>query len=88
MKTFETEKNNIPEGATHYRNEDKNSLFTWFKVGDSVEIWCDIFKCWKLLSAYVNAVMDQITPIPSAPPDRDWETTLNHVNKLFLSSLR
>ncbi|AUR84799.1 hypothetical protein NVP1063O_132 [Vibrio phage 1.063.O._10N.261.45.C7] len=64
MKTFETEKNNIPEGATHYRNEDRHSLFTWLKVGDDIELWCDILETWRCIGSYVNCIMDKITPIP------------------------
>ena len=42
MKTFETEKGNIPEGATHYFNEDDSNYFTWIAV--------DPFgKCWGLI---------------------------------------
>lgn len=29
MKTFETEKHNIPEGATHYSNETRDMYFAW-----------------------------------------------------------
>ena len=32
MKTFETEKDNIPEGATHYKDESPISEFCWFKL--------------------------------------------------------
>lgn len=64
MKTFETEKNNIPEGATHYRNEDRHSLFTWLKVGDDIELWCDIMETWRCIGSHVNCVMDKLTPIP------------------------
>lgn len=37
MKTFETEKNNIPEGATHYSNESDTMYFSWFKGVDTDE---------------------------------------------------
>lgn len=30
MKTFETEKGNIPEGATHYFEENENEKFAWW----------------------------------------------------------
>ncbi|CAL9955124.1 hypothetical protein VPHK46_0007 [Vibrio phage K46] len=36
MKTFETEKGNIPEGATHYCNENDETFFCWFKGVGSV----------------------------------------------------
>ena len=32
MKTFETEKHNMPEGATHYHNENDDYEFCWFKI--------------------------------------------------------
>ena len=39
MKTFETEKGNIPEGATHYSDEQEGSYFCWYIVsGDLAEI--------------------------------------------------
>lgn len=34
MKTFETEKNNIPEGATHYSNETTMLMLCWFMESD------------------------------------------------------
>ncbi|CAH9017248.1 putative coil containing protein [Vibrio phage 193E37-1] len=41
MKTFETEKNNIPEGATHYSDEAEGDCFAWYKVLHDVPfIWC------------------------------------------------
>ena len=40
MKTFETMKHNIPEGATHYQEEGDGYLFAWFsKTGDSLSIF-------------------------------------------------
>ena len=39
MKTFETEKGNIPEGATHYQDQDGEHLFAWFKLnGEDLSI--------------------------------------------------
>lgn len=64
MKTFETEKGSIPEGATHYMNEDRHSLFTWLKVGDDIELWCDIMETWRCIGSHVNCIMDKLTPIP------------------------
>lgn len=34
MKTFETEKHNIPEGATHYRDECEDFEFSWVMFDD------------------------------------------------------
>ena len=40
MKSFLTEKHNIPEGATHYRDEDNSYRFAWYKVVDGIAfIW-------------------------------------------------
>lgn len=33
MKTFLTEKGNIPDGATHYRDETSRDSFAWFREG-------------------------------------------------------
>ena len=44
MKTFETEKNNIPEGATHYSDSSDERYFSWFMhTGDEwfIQIWSD-----------------------------------------------
>ena len=39
MKTFETEKHNIPEGATHYSEEQLGAYFCWYIVStDSAKI--------------------------------------------------
>lgn len=67
FKTFEDMKHNIPEGATHYRDEDDKNLFTWVKVAGGVEIWCDVFCQWKSAGAHVNLFMSKITPIKNQP---------------------
>lgn len=66
MKTFETEKGNIPKGATHYCNEVNGFNFSWFKGVDT-----DNFKVLSIGAGgewfkgeqwwYVNA---GINPIP------------------------
>ncbi|AUR88240.1 hypothetical protein NVP1111B_46 [Vibrio phage 1.111.B._10N.286.45.E6] len=40
MKTFETEKRNIPEGATHYSDEQDGSYFCWFAINGEVAKIC------------------------------------------------
>ena len=55
MKTFETEKHNIPEGATHYFNEDHFNYFTWVAV-DSFGNCCGIIE--------KSEVTGGIKPIP------------------------
>ncbi|CAM0014826.1 hypothetical protein VPHK373_0086 [Vibrio phage K373] len=39
MKTFETEKHNIPKGATHYSNENDENYFLWCKVDIYGQVW-------------------------------------------------
>lgn len=44
MRTFETEKQNIPEGATHYSDESCEKHFSWFKFDGKewfIMIWYD-----------------------------------------------
>ncbi len=38
MKTFETEKGNIPEGATHYSNEAEGKYFCWYSISEVAKI--------------------------------------------------
>lgn len=51
MKTFETEKGNIPEGATHYADETNADYFAWVKFidGDAWRIMpdSDYFNEWE-----------------------------------------
>lgn len=39
MKTFETEKHNIPEGATHYTNETNADYFLWVRCESDGSSW-------------------------------------------------
>lgn len=64
MKTYETEKNNTPEGATHYRDEDGKNLFTWFKLGYLLEFHCSTSNKWKSVSENISLSPVRITPIP------------------------
>jgi hypothetical protein len=58
MKTFETEKHNIPEGATGYREQGK--YIEWFGGG---------FGCWKLIASNVPALdmCDTLKPVKPIP---------------------
>ena len=38
MKTFETEKGRIPEGATHYSDETEGKYFCWYNIGGVAKI--------------------------------------------------
>ena len=49
MKTFETEKHNIPKGATHYWNESCKGFFAWWNENtkemlcpDGLGSWCRV----------------------------------------------
>ena len=50
MKTFETEKHTIPEGATHYSNETEHVMFCWFKYVEVGE--------WKVMTAKESTWFD------------------------------
>ncbi len=46
MKTFETEKHNIPGGATHYWNETRHSKFAWWDDINKLMLCPDNEDCW------------------------------------------
>ncbi len=62
MKTFETEKHNIPEGATHYADETDKDFFAWVKFigGEQWRIMPDskVFNEWHCRD------IDNAKPIP------------------------
>ena len=61
MKTFETEKCNIPEGATHYRDECEEYQFSWVKfASDSMYFWCETY--WDETEDYLFKL--SVKPIP------------------------
>ena len=66
MKTFETEKHNIPEGATHYSDEDAGFRFAWYKKVEGVGlIWIpDDFEKWCPLSDQEEFGDDCVKEIP------------------------
>lgn len=69
MKTFETEKHNIPEGATHYANETEADYFAWVKFIDG--------KSWRIMpnTEYYNewkqGELPNTQPIPQTE-DEEW----------------
>ena len=71
MKTFETEKHNIPEGATHYRDEVLGMRFLWASsIGEywftwNGFEWCEADKAF--------GVVGNIKPIPQQ--EVEWEDT-------------
>ncbi|AUR84086.1 hypothetical protein NVP1047O_72 [Vibrio phage 1.047.O._10N.286.55.F2] len=63
MKTFETEKNNIPEGATHYMDQTAYTCFAWGKfVNGELHLTLAGDDRWSLVS--VGMFEDGLTPIP------------------------
>ncbi len=65
-KTFEDMKHNIPEGATHYRNECESFLFTWFKETDSgIKFYEEVSQNWSLIGRHVNNLKSKMVKIPS-----------------------
>ena len=79
MKTFKTEKHNIPEGATHYLDESDEWNFLWLKScpksgwrkcsssGDLGPIWVE------------DDLIDRIKPIPQTKEvEWDGEYQLEH----------
>lgn len=64
MKTFETEKHNIPEGATHYENETSISYFAWFKLSGDDLLCMPISNPDMWLPCSLEFCKDSITPIP------------------------
>lgn len=82
MKTFETEKHNIPEGATHYRNECNKRHFLWVKVdGDDVTVYIDsegefLSANWLKGGRYIGSVK----PIPQTSIETPEEKEVEWVN--------
>lgn len=71
MKTFETEKNNIPEGATHYSDSSDERFFSWFmRTGDEwfIKIWSD--KDW-VKCKHNEQDKSGVKPIPQTK-DVEW----------------
>ena len=68
MKTFETMKHNIPEGATHYRDESDDFRFSWVMFGDGGALnvyttalgWCRFNH---------SKFEDKVKPIPKIPTE-------------------
>ena len=70
MKTFETEKHNIPEGATHYINESGVYRFSWGKyVGGDLHLRLSGGKFWRcVVNKFFSGVIE---PIPQ-PKEVEW----------------
>jgi hypothetical protein len=60
MKTFETEKHNIPEGATHYFDETSDEHFAWWNDDNQMLLDPENANEWVVPNAYD----DVSSPIP------------------------
>ena len=67
MNTFETEKHNIPEGATHYANETKGDEFAWYKMDDGVSyLFCPNYgRAWEKCQDQREIYNSDVKPIPT-----------------------
>lgn len=75
MKTFETEKHDIPEGATHYYNEGACLCFAWFKdVGGVKYLWTPGgIECWQVMQHQDDFYSIGVKPIPTTEPKYRYE---------------
>ena len=67
MKTFETEKHNIPEGATHYRDECSEWHFLWLKYDDK-KGWHKCTSAGHHRASWVEG--DMVSKIKEIPEDK------------------
>jgi putative ribosome biogenesis GTPase RsgA len=66
MKTFETEKNNIPDGATHYTNETDADYFAWFKGVESGDFAVMVIGTSSWVRGRKSYYINLVKPIPQA----------------------
>lgn len=64
MKTYETEKHNIPEGATHYQDECSKYHFSWFILDESKLRIKTPDQCTNWIGVRLVDYIDRIAPIP------------------------
>lgn len=81
MKTFETENNNIPEGATHYSNETTMLMLCWFMESNG-KWWVRACNdtCWHECDHNENERYD-LKPIPQTK-DAEWANGLPPVGSI------
>ena len=60
MKTFETEKHNIPKGATHYWNESCSGFFAWWNDNTKEMLCPDGLGTWCRASDLSDDIMHEI----------------------------
>lgn len=64
MKTFETEKHNIPEGATHYREETNRDSFAWVCFYPTPKLTIDGVSISGVDLAVSGESLNNLKPIP------------------------
>ena len=67
MKTFETEKHNIPKGATHYRDECNDWHFLWLK-NCPTRGWCKCDSAGYHRASWIEG--DMVNKIKQIPEDK------------------
>lgn len=77
MKTFETEKHNIPEGATHYWDETLEDFFAWWDGANKLMLTPDGNGVWE--SVYDKSG-NEPTPIPQTNIETPEEKEVEWVN--------
>lgn len=70
MKTFLTEKHNIPEGATHYANETDTDCFIWYRE-DTNEVMVNGYVINEWEGAGKDENLTDLKPIPQTK-EVDW----------------
>ncbi|AUS00814.1 hypothetical protein NVP1278O_79 [Vibrio phage 1.278.O._10N.286.54.E8] len=92
MKTFETEKNNIPKGATHYWNESCRGFFAWWNDNTKEMLCPDGLGSWCRVSDVSDDILHEI-PKPRTKIEfvkceflREWEAVryYNEDGELFV----
>ncbi len=68
MNTFETMKHNIPEGATHYRDESDDFRFSWvmFDDGGALKVYTTALNWCRFNHSKFE---DKVKPIPKIPTE-------------------
>lgn len=79
MKTFETEKGNIPDGATHYLNETDTDCFAWYRE-DTKEVMVGGYVAPEWESAGKDENLADMKPIPQAKTETPGEKEVEWVN--------
>lgn len=89
MKTFETEKGSIPDGATHYFKETENEKFAWWNESKALLLCPDNIGQWE--SPHGTDDISSPIPIPQTntetPEDKTPELTRDSSPQGVISSI-